>query len=74
MGKIEEKTIKANSIKLYALFDNDEHYTFNRLHILSQFDSTDLCLALIQLVRENRIEQRNEGGIYYIKIAPERKQ
>lgn len=73
MEKINEETIKTNSVKLYAMLNEEEPYTFVQLQTLSHLDNTDLCMALIQLIRENQIEQKNEEGIYYLKIVPKGK-
>lgn len=43
------------------------HYTFNELQKICQLGNTELCLALVQLIQENKIKQdRNEQGIYYV--------
>lgn len=72
MKKIEEAVIKINSEKLYSMLEKGKSYTFTQLQIISHFDNINLCLVLIQLIRENRIEQRNEEGICYLKMVFQR--
>jgi len=37
------------------------------LQKICQLGNTELCLALVQLIQENKIKQdRNEQGIYYV--------
>lgn len=42
-------------------------YSFDELQHFTRLGSTDLCLTLILLVQEGKIEQnRNEFGVYYV--------
>ena len=62
-----KQTIINNSKKVYACMYQMVHYTFNELQKICQLGNTELCLALVQLMQENKIKQdRNEQGIYYV--------
>ena len=63
---LNKETIINNSKKVYACMYQMVHYTFNELQKICQLGNTELCLALVQLMQENKIKQdRNEQGIYY---------
>lgn len=58
--------IKGNSRKVYDILLRYTRCTFDELQRLCNLASTDLCMALVQLLRENKIEQVSEKqGIYY---------
>ena len=60
--------IKQNSRRVYDLMKQMYRYTFKELEQVTSLDCTDLCLALIELQREGRLEYRkNETGIYYVR-------
>lgn len=48
--------IKQNSRRVYDLMKQMYRYTFKELEQVTSLDSTDLCLALIELQREGRLE------------------
>lgn len=59
--------IKENSCRLYDKL-TEVPYSFAELQHISGLDDSTLCLVLIQLIRENKMEQRyNDGNIYYQK-------
>lgn len=62
-----EKNIRESSIRLYEQIEK-RAYSFDELQAISQLESSTLCLVLIQLIRENKLEQgiRNKN-IYYRK-------
>lgn len=63
------KKIEEYSISLYAQMQN-ESYTFMDLLQLSKLRESELCLVLIQLMREDKIKQIVKGkNISYKKIA-----
>lgn len=63
------KKIEEDSISLYAQMQN-ESYTFMDLLQLSKLRESELCLVLIQLMREDKIKQIVKGkNISYKKIA-----
>ncbi len=63
------KKIQEDSISLYAQMQNDS-YTFMDLQQISQLKEAELCLVLIQLIREDKIKQIVKGkNICYRKIT-----
>lgn len=61
--------IHRNSIVLYGKMKRMYHYTFDELQRLVNLESTELCLALIQLLQEEKISQEKElKGICYVAI------
>lgn len=63
------KKIQEDSISLYAQMQNDS-YTFMDLQQISQLKEAELCLVLIQLIREDKIKQIAKGkNICYRKIT-----
>ena len=49
--------IKQNSRRVYDLMKQMYRYTFKELEQATSLDSTDLCLALIELQREGRLDR-----------------
>lgn len=59
--------IKENSRQVYDLMKQMCHYTFKELEQVTFLESTELCLALIELRREGKLEYgKNEIGVYYV--------
>lgn len=60
--------IKENSRQVYDLMKQICHYTFKELEQVTFLESTELCLALIELRREGKLEYgKNEIGVYYVR-------
>lgn len=60
--------IKENSRQMYDLMKQMCHYTFKELEQVTFLESTELCLALIELRREGKLEYgKNEIGVYYVR-------
>ena len=58
--------IKKNSLKVYDILLRYTRCSFSELQRLCELASTDLCMALAQLLKENKIEQVSEKqGVYY---------
>ena len=58
--------IKNNSRKVYEVILRYTHCTFSELQKLCNLADIDICLALVQLIREQKIEQVCEKqGVYY---------
>lgn len=61
--------IRENSTFLYGKMKRIYHYIFNELQRLANFGSMELCLALIRLLREDKITQDRESqGICYAVV------
>ena len=54
---INKELISKNSTLLYGKMKKMYRYTFSELQKIRNIGSTDLCLALIQLLQENKIMQ-----------------
>ena len=52
--------VKRNSQKVYDVLAYYTRCTFDQLEKLCNLTSTELCLALAQLIREHKIEQYSE--------------
>lgn len=60
--------IKQNSRRVYDLMKQMYCYTFKELEQATSLEDTELCLALIELQREGRLEYgKNKDGIYYAR-------
>lgn len=63
----DNKAIKENGNRLFVRMKG-MNYSFSDLQALGGLSGSDLCLALIQLIRENKVEQCvEEGTVYYRK-------
>ena len=66
---INKELISKNSTLLYGKMKKMYRYTFSELQKLANLESTDLCLALIQLLKENKIMQdKGPQGICYAAV------
>lgn len=64
----DNKTIKENANHLVMDMEG-ARYTFEDLLNISNLNSSDLCLALIQLIREDKVIQSYENGTVYYQIT-----
>ena len=63
---INKQIIKQNSVKVFNVMKRMCRYSFQELQCCTQLGTTELCLALLQLLQEKLIEQdRDAKGIYY---------
>lgn len=66
---IDKPYIRKNSLLLYSKMKTMCSYTFDELQKLVNLGSTELCLALMELLQENKISQhRDKQGISYMAI------
>ena len=66
MTTINKQIIKQNSVKVFNVMKRMCRYSFQELQCCTQLATTELCLALLQLLQEKLIEQdRDARGIYY---------
>ena len=65
--KFNIQAIRTNSRKVYDILLRYTRCTFGELENLCNMASTDLCMAILQLLREKKIEQvsENQGNVYY---------
>lgn len=63
---INKQIIKQNSAKVFSVMKRMCRYSFQELQCCTQLGTTELCLALLQLLQEKLIEQdRDARGVYY---------
>lgn len=67
--KFNIQAIKSNSRKVYDILLRYTRCTFDELENLCHLASTDLCMALLQLIREKKIEQVSENQEVYYRLA-----
>lgn len=66
---LDKEHIRKNSTLLYGKMKKMYHYTFGELQRLANLGNAELCLALIQLLQEDKITQdRDPQGIYYAAV------
>ena len=66
---IDKAFIRKNSLTLYSRLKTMCSYTFEELQKLVNLNPTELCLALMQLLQEDKISQhRDKQGISYMAI------
>lgn len=66
---LDTEHIRKDSALLYGKMKRMYHYTFGELQKLVNFGNTELCLALILLLREDKITQdRRPEGICYAVV------
>ena len=61
--------IRENSSAVYSVLKSAYCCTFNELQRFTQLGSTELCLAIAQLLRDCKIEQQKSGGGIYYQLA-----
>lgn len=62
-----KETIRKNSASIYHHMQRKHRYTFEELQRMGNLESTPLCLALLYLMQERKIEQEQEAHtIYYV--------
>ena len=62
--------IKKNSRMVYDLMKRAYRYNFKELEQVTSLDGTELCLALLQLQREGRLEYgKTDEGVYYTRTS-----
>ena len=63
---INKQIIKQNSAKVFSVMKRMCRYSFQELQCCTQLGTTELCLALLQLLQERLIGQdRDARGVYY---------
>ncbi|MBR2457157.1 MAG: hypothetical protein IKB31_08365 [Bacteroidaceae bacterium] len=64
---LDKRIITQNAEKVMRYMKSGYLYTLNKLQEITDFGATELCLALLLLIQQNKIEQLQdeEGGIRY---------
>ncbi|MBQ8673566.1 MAG: hypothetical protein IJ511_05910 [Bacteroides sp.] len=64
---INKEIIRNNGGRVVRAMKRACRYTFDELQRITLLGSTELCLALIQLLQEHKIAQgKGRHGVYYI--------
>lgn len=63
---IDKNLIKKNADRLIVSMKKGYQYTLTRLQVITSFSATELCLALLVLIQENKVEQyKCDDGVRY---------
>lgn len=63
---LDKIQMKKNAEKIRGLMKAGYQYSLSKLEEISRIGTTELCLALLVLIQENKVEQyQDEGGIRY---------
>ena len=63
---LDKSKIKRNAEKIIGLMKAGYQYSLAKLEEITRFGTTELCLALLVLIQENKVEQyQGETGICY---------
>ena len=63
---MDKNRIKKNAEKIIQVMKAGYQYTLNKLQEITTFGSTELCLALLVLIRENKVQQfLSDDGVKY---------
>ncbi len=63
---MDKNTIKKNAEIMIKAMKKGYQYSLNKLQELTTFGSTELCLAILVLIQEKKIEQYlSEHGVRY---------
>ena len=56
-----------NAEKILRVMKTGYRYTLTKLEEMTSFGTTELCMAMLLLIRDNRVKQfQSEQGICYI--------
>lgn len=62
----DKRIIRKNAERIMAYMKIGYQYTLNKLQEITAFDTTELCLALLLLIQQNKVEQlQSDEGIRY---------
>ena len=63
---VDKKIIAKNAEKVIGYMKTGYLYTLSKLQEITAFGTTELCLALLVLIQQNKVEQlQTDGGIRY---------
>jgi len=63
---LDKIKIKKNAESIIGLMKTGYQYSLSKLEEITRIGTTELCLALLVLIQENRVEQyQGEDGIRY---------
>lgn len=66
---MDKNIIRTNADKIIRLMKVGYEYTLTKLEEITTFGITELCMALLVLIRDNKVRQfQNNEGVRYILI------
>ena len=65
---LDKNKVKKNAEQIFSAMSSGYHYSLSKLQELTRFNTTDLCLAMLVLIKDHRVEQMRCGNsICYIR-------
>lgn len=66
---MDKNIIRTNADKIIRLMKVGYEYTLTKLEEITTFGITELCMALLVLIRDNKVRQfQSNEGVRYILI------
>ena len=66
---MDKNIIRTNADKIIRLMKVGYEYTLTKLEEITTFGITELCMALLVLIRDNKVKQfQSNEGVRYILI------
>ena len=63
---MDRNKMKSNAEKVFAKMKMGYRYTLNRLQEITAIGTTELCMAILVLIRDNKVKQfQCEEGVCY---------
>ena len=64
---MDKKKMSMNAEKIMGVMKAGYRYTLAKLQEITAFGSTELCMAILLLIRDNRVKQfQCEEGVCYV--------
>ncbi|MBQ8889537.1 MAG: hypothetical protein IJY59_08640 [Bacteroidaceae bacterium] len=64
---MDRNKMKSNADKVLGMMKTGYRYTLNKLQEITAIGTTELCMAILVLIRDNRIKQfQCEEGVCYV--------
>ena len=64
---MDKKKMSMNAEKIMGVMKAGYRYTLSKLQEITAFGTTELCMAILVLIRDNRVKQfQCEEGVCYV--------
>ena len=64
---MDKNKMTKNAEKIMKVMKMGYHYTLSKLQEITSFDTTELCMAILLLIRDQRVKQfQCDEGVCYI--------
>ena len=64
---MDKKKMSMNAEKIMGVMKAGYRYTLSKLQEITAFGTTELCMAILLLIRDNRVKQfQCEEGVCYV--------